>query len=311
MNPHRTIVVDKPFLKTGCVLGEAPLYDEKTSTLHFVDIVKCQVLHLNLVTSELSVDQFDEPVSCIALRRNRRGLACAAARGFAVIDPDTRKLNYLSTPLNHHYLNAGVRFNDGACDSQGRFFAGTIFSKEHNIPGQLFRYDPFDDTTVVVDEGPFTDSNGLGWGKDEKTFYFTDSLVNIIYAYDYNNGSLSNRRVFADGISAGLPSGTFADGLCVDSEGGVWSARWGGSSIVRFGADGRVDLQVHFPFALNITACCFGGPEEDQLFVTTAHCSAIGGDPSRQAIYPDSGHLFRVDLSSKFKGGKWRFEFGG
>jgi sugar lactone lactonase YvrE len=34
---------------------------------------------------------------------------------------------------------------------------------------------------------------------------------------------------------------------------------WGGSSITRFSADGTVDVEIFFPTALNITACCFGG----------------------------------------------------
>jgi SMP-30/Gluconolactonase/LRE-like region len=49
-----------------------------------------------------------------------------------------------------------IRFNDGACDSKGRFLAGTIYSKDQGIPGQLWRYDPADGSCVVVDEGPFT-----------------------------------------------------------------------------------------------------------------------------------------------------------
>jgi sugar lactone lactonase YvrE len=56
---------------------------------------------------------------------------------------------------------------------------------------------------------------------------------------------------------------------------------------------------------------CVQGPNEDQLYVTTAHCGAVGGDGSRQAKYPDSGHLFVVDLSGRFRGGKWRHEFAG
>jgi len=191
------------------------------------------------------------------------------------------------------------------------FFAGTIQSKEGDIPGQLYRFDPSNGTTDIVDEGPFTDSNGLGWSMDEKTFYFTDSLVNHIHAYDYDNGTLSNRRLFIDALALGLPRGTFADGLCIDSEGCIWSARWGGSKVVRFTTDGTIDFEVHFPTALNITACCFGGTDGDQLFVTTAHCGAIGGDASRQATYPDSGDLFKVDLSGRYKGGKWRHAFAG
>jgi hypothetical protein len=53
------------------------------------------------------------------------------------------------------------------------------------------------------------------------------------------------------------------------------------------------------------------GPNEDQLYVTTAHCGAVDGDPGLQTQFPDSGHLFVVDLAGRFQGGKWRFAFGG
>ena len=53
------------------------------------------------------------------------------------------------------------------------------------------------------------------------------------------------------------------------------------------------------------------GPNNDQLYVTTAHCGACGGDGSRQASYPDSGNLFVVDFAGEFAGGEWRFPFAG
>jgi len=87
--------------------------------------------------------------------------------------------------------------------------------------------------------------------------------------------------------------------------------RWGGSRIIRYTPDGAVDLEVHFPTVLNVTACCFGGPNDDQLYVTTAHCSACGGDASRQTLYPDSGSLFIVDLAGQYRGGTWRHNFAG
>jgi sugar lactone lactonase YvrE len=48
------------------------------------------------------------------------------------------------------------RFNDGACDIRGRYFGGTLWSKKHDVPGQLYRYDPKDGSCVVADPGPFT-----------------------------------------------------------------------------------------------------------------------------------------------------------
>ena len=55
---------------------------------------------------------------------------------------------------------------------------------------------------------------------------FTDSFKNKIYAYDYEDGKVTHRRDFVDALSQGLPEGTYPDGLCIDKDGGVWSARF-------------------------------------------------------------------------------------
>lgn len=300
----KQIVIDRPLVKVGCQLGEGPLYDPSRSILHFVDILAKRVYSLDTTTLTVNFVQYDEPVTCLALRTDGTGLACIAAHGFALLEPDSR-LEYLAKPLTSED-QAIIRFNDGGCDEKGRFFGGTIYAKEAGIPGQLYRYDPHDGSCRVVDEGPFTDSNGLGWSPDGKIFYFTDSIANIIYAYDYDieAGVLSNRRVFVDAMALGFPEKTYCDGLCVDDAGGVWSARWGGSRIVRFTPAGLVDLEVVFTSALNITSCCFGGPAGDQLYVTTAHCGANGGDATRQDLFSDSGDVFVVDFRGQYRGVK-------
>ncbi|KAJ7783884.1 SMP-30/Gluconolaconase/LRE-like region-domain-containing protein [Mycena maculata] len=293
----KQIVVEHPFFKIGCTLGEGPVYDPDTSILHFVDIDECKILHYNTVSFELQVEQFEEKVGCLALRRDGPGLAGAAAQGFALFEKGNSTMEYLCRPLPEEYQRY-TRYNDGACDSKGRFFAGTIYDQQRGVPGQLWKYDPADGSCSLADPGPFTDSNGLGWSPDEKIFYFTDSRANLIYAYDYDDGTLSNRRLFADAKTLGLEENSYFDGLCVDTSGGLWTARWGGSKIIRLSPSGSIDLEVHFPKVLNPTSCAFGGPNNDQLYVTTAHCKA-SGEPERQVQYPDSGHLFVVDLSGK------------
>jgi len=84
----------------------------------------------------------------------RTQLACVTSKGFALLEGNST-LKYINQPLPKSHM-PHIRFNDGACDSKGRFFAGTIYSKDKGIPGQLWRYDPADGSCVVVDEGPFT-----------------------------------------------------------------------------------------------------------------------------------------------------------
>jgi sugar lactone lactonase YvrE len=90
--------------------------------------------------------------------------------------------------------------------------------------------------------------------------------------------------------------------------------RWSGSRIVRFNREGtEIIFEIHFPRVYSVTACCFGGPDNDQMFVTTAHPSAAKVPNSDTVFeqYPDSGHLYQIDFKNRFRGGSWRHVFGG
>lgn len=130
-----------------------------------------QVFHVNTTNLEFSSENFDETISCLALRSNATGvsrvlwgttrnsltlfqLACTTAQGFAVLTGNSG-ITYISKPIDPEKAPF-TRFNDGGCDSEGRFFAGTIYNQERGIPGQLYRYDPSTMIAEVVDEGPFT-----------------------------------------------------------------------------------------------------------------------------------------------------------
>jgi sugar lactone lactonase YvrE len=64
-------------------------------------------------------------------------------------------LRHLAQPLPEDEAPY-TRFNDGACDAQGRFVAGTVCSRDNDVPGRLYMYDPSNGSCSVVDKGPFT-----------------------------------------------------------------------------------------------------------------------------------------------------------
>ena len=80
------------------------------------------------------------------------------------------------------------------------------------------------------------------------------------------------------------------DGLAVDAQGYVWSARWGGWKIVRYAPDGRVDREVPLPVEL-VTSCAFGGPDLKDLYITSAWTEV---PPERRAAQPLAGDVFRL-----------------
>jgi sugar lactone lactonase YvrE len=126
-------------------------------------------------------------------------------------------------------------------------------------------------------------------------------MRNAIAAYDFDLelGALSNRRLFADPEGMGHP-----DGSTVDSEGGLWNARWGGSCVIRFTPDGRVDKVVRVP-ATRVTCCAFGGENLDTLYITTSRGNLSESELAQQ---PRAGAVFAVKPGFK---GLRRPAFGG
>src|SRR5690606_20287098 len=157
--------------------------------------------------------------------------------------------------------------------------------------GRLWRLDP-DGRTYEMDRG-FHVSNGLGWSPDDKTFYFTDTAKQTIYAYDFDleSGAIGNRRVFVTvPESEGKP-----DGLTVDAEGFVWSAHWDGWCVTRYDPEGKVERVINLPVP-RPTSCVFGGPDLQTLFVTTAR---IRLSAAQLADAPLSGSVFAIDTGIK------------
>jgi len=70
-------------------------------------------------------------------------------------------------------------------------------------------------------ERGLTISNGIGWSPDAHDFYLIDTLRGTIYAYDAHVGRIENLRVLVQ-VAEGEG---FPDGLTMDSEGCIWSAR--------------------------------------------------------------------------------------
>ena len=143
------------------------------------------------------------------------------------------------------------RFNDVIADPVGRVFCGTMATPSR--PGRLYRLDQ-DGTIRMVLEG-IACSNGMGFTLDRRQMYYTDSVKGEIYLFDYDieTGALTNQRLWLKVPEAqGLP-----DGMTVDAEGHVWSARWGDSALYRYSPEGVVEQRITFP-ALKVSSVVFG-----------------------------------------------------
>lgn len=277
-------------------LGEGPLWNVDEQALYWVDIMGEQFHRLDPRTMQHESFDVGTPVCVLAFRKNG-GLAMAVRDGFAYWNAQEKRPEYIVRPLEHL---TSVRFNDGAVDCAGRFWAGTMSTTGDLNSGVLYRLDP-DGSLHVMDTG-FGITNGLGWSPDNTIMYLTDSPRRVIYAYDFaaTTGAISNKRVFVQ-----LPDGPAQpDGLAVDSQGYIWSAHWGGGCITRYAPDGSTErvIQVAAPHS---SACVFGGPTLTNLYITSAQ-QDLSQEQLRQ--YPLSGDLFHYQSDVP---GLPKFQFAG
>jgi sugar lactone lactonase YvrE len=263
------------------LLGEGPVWSERHRALYWVDIKRPRLRRWTPGTEAVTDWPLPADVGSFALRA-RGGAVVALRTGLHLLDLDSGAVTAICDPENGRPEN---RFNDGKCDRRGRFWAGTMRDDESAPDGSLYRLDADHSCTRML-SGVIC-SNGLGWSPDGTTLYYTDTWTRRIDAieFDPETGALGARRAFArdDVPGEGVP-----DGLTVDSEGGVWSAKWDGWRVVRYAPDGSVDRVVPLPVQ-RPTSVAFGGPDLDTLYVTSAR---IGLDPAALRQAPQSGGLF-------------------
>jgi len=259
-------------------LGEGPIWDPAEKALYWVDI-EGQAYHRYLPASG---QQECIPVGVLlgVMRfRQSGGMVMATSQGIQFWDPQARRLTPVANPEPG---KPNARFNDGAIDPQGRFWAGTMAPGEPS--SSLYRLD-LDHSLHRVDT-PIGTSNGIGWSLDGKRLYFTDSPAKTIYAYDFDpaTGQVANRRPF---IHTPQEAG-FPDGLIVDSQGFLWSARWGGWKISRYDPQGKLEREIAMPVEFP-TSCVFGGDDLTDLYITSAWTNL--GESGKEA-QPMAGDIF-------------------
>ncbi|MBV9244527.1 MAG: SMP-30/gluconolactonase/LRE family protein [Methylobacteriaceae bacterium] len=268
--------------ETRSIAGESPVWSVAEKCLYFVDHQGHKIHRYR--PAEGGLDTFDLPgvVTSLAPRRSG-GLIVTIERRFAFFDPDSGRLEDRFSVEPELPDN---RFNDGKCDRQGRFWAGTMGKIAWDSPcGSLYR---------LAGEGApermraeIRCSNGLAWSPDDRTFYYAESFAYMIHAFDFDaqSGTIGNRHVFA---SLDPRSGAFPDGLTVDVEGCVWNAQPVFGRIVRYDPQGKLDRIVETPVS-RCTSCIFGDDDLGTMYVTSARETLTAAEIEEE---PLAGGLF-------------------
>jgi sugar lactone lactonase YvrE len=268
-------------IPAGDIVGEGVLWDWRQQALWWTDIQRSRLYRYDWSTRERVLLPAPERVGSFGLVADSAVLITAFASGIAMYDPAAMGVTWLARP---ELERPQIRFNDGRVDRRGRFWSGTMQDHRPRDPvGKLYSFDAVHGLRCHVTDVLI--SNGLCMSPDGATLYFADSPTRTINAYDLHEpaGSLGAPREFARIDEPAVP-----DGGTVDADGFIWSAQWGGSSVVRYAPDGREDLRISVP-ASQVTCVCFGGPGLDLMFVTSARehlgASALQREPHAGSVF--------------------------
>lgn len=260
-------------------LLEGPVYDSTYNFLYFVSILDGMVYCLDITTKEIISVKLESPVGCVFILEEKKVLA-ASKNGFYEIDFKTGE-SHFSFQME---IPDFVRYNDGTIDPNGRYIVGTMGYPEvqENI-GKVFSH--YNGSYKVLIENT-TISNGLAFSKDGTTLYFIDTPTKKVAKYNYDpaNGNATFDSYIIQFNGNGGP-----DGMCMDQDGMLWIAEWGGGQVSKWNPEnGKMINRIKLP-CTNVSSCCLD--DLGNLFVTTAKSD----DPDD--IF--GGGLFYVNLNKK------------
>lgn len=281
---------------TSCEHGEGPLWDPVAQQFYWVDLLAGDYYKADYASGKVEKHSVGQALGVLALRE-KGGLVMGLHHGFGFFDEASGNLEMVVGGPEAD--NPETRFNDGAVDPAGRFFAGTMTFDGGKDIGKLYRLDPNGSITVLREKMLLP--NGIGWSPDRSKFYLTDSFENMIYLYDYDlsSGDISNPRDFIT-----FAKNEYPDGITVDSEGTIWVAMWEGGKISRFDDQGKKIEDIPVPVTYP-TSCCFGGPDLKRLFITT---SKLHLDEAGRQEQPLAGRILTIEtdtvgqIEPQFKG---------
>jgi len=288
--------MNKPemLLKNIAILGEGPVWDSKNSILYFVDIDGCKLCSFDYKNYKNNKDNINKiggyceipapgRLGAISMCESPDKFICAIENNLYLFE------NEKFTPfIENIYETAGdIRFNDGKCDKNGRFYIGSMDGGGKSR-GNLYKITG--NKEVLTCENNINCSNGIAFSDDGKYMYYIDTPTGFLWRYDYDSvtGNIENRTALIDYREE---KGVF-DGMTIDKNGCLWVALWGGFAVNCYDSVSGKKLDVIELPVPNVTSCEFGGEDMNILFITTYG----GGNENLKKEYPLSGSLFALEF---------------
>ncbi|XP_017785409.1 PREDICTED: regucalcin-like [Nicrophorus vespilloides] len=280
------------------ILGEGPHWDEQLQCLYYVDIFG-QAIHkfVPSTNSHTKVVIEGGPVTLLVpVEGTTDQFLISVGRKLEVVTWDgiSKKVS-----RQEHLLEVeteadvrGNRWNDGKADPVGRLWAGTMgpepeIGKLEKEKGSLYTLIAKHRVRKHLEKVSI--ANGLAWNIKLKRMYYIDSPKRTVDQYDYDitKGEIKNCKPIFDLDKHDIPG--VPDGMTIDTDGNLWVAVFDGGRLLHINPNtGKLIQTIYFP-AKQITACAFGGPNMDVLYVTSAKLVVKGEEQPKPA-----GALFRV-----------------
>ncbi len=265
----REVVIAAPGVRD--LVGESPVWDPRSGSLYWVDIIGRVIRALDPATGVTRAFKTQDFPTAIGLCQTPGQAVVAFAAGVALVDLDTGAVTPFATLPGEP---EGNRLNEGAVGPDGAFWVGTMqtnlnpdgsMRKMDRSSGAFYRVGP-DRSVQRVTDPCFGITNTLAWDVARGRMYLGDTLAQSLFATDWpvNDAKPAPLRPHSAVTTDGYP-----DGSCIDEDGYLWNARYAGRCLLRIAPTGEVASRIAMP-AENITACCFGGPDLSTLYVTTA-----------------------------------------
>jgi len=269
-------------------LGEGLCWSPSSQAVWWVDILEHR-LYRDALSGAHDAWPFDETISAVAERANGAGLAVTLRRGLALFDPASRALVRLDEPERER---EGNRFNDGKCDTRGRFWGGTMDFAVRAPSGALYRFDAQGRAQRAIDLHWIV-TNGPTWTQDGRTMFVNDTVHRrvVAYAFDPDTGAVGASREWL----ALPPADGHPDGMTTDAAGRIWIAHWGGACVTCHDPATAAELaRIALPTD-HITNVAFGGPDMTTLFISSAKFEL---SDAQLAAQPLAGALFAVETDA-------------
>ena len=261
-----------------CTVGEGPVWHPDEERLYWTDILSSRIYWHEPATGESRLCYEGRIVGGMTLQSDG-SLLLFMDRGAVAVWQAGRIVRYLVDSIPEE---SDRRFNDIIADPEGRVFAGAMpFEDLDRKQSRLYRLDR-DSSYEVVLEG-IGIPNGMAFTSDRRSFYFIDSLDNVVWKFDYDRrtGAIGRKRNF---LRFDPAVDGHADGMTLDSGDNLWIAMAMGGKVLQFVADGSRKRTIELP-ARFTASVAFGGDDLSDLYVTS------GTHPEDEDLGPAAGAL--------------------